>query len=759
MRNLLFVVLSIMVVVLAICSYRASRSKKAIGRSLSMLLLSLIPPIAGNLIIINSTSYLPALIGSYIYFIGMDLIMAMLIKFTIDYCSIKWENKIAISIVYSFFTVDIIQMLLNPVFGHAFKLEQIMVDSLPYFRLIPFAGQTFHRVVVYGEFVAVLIVFLVKLIKAPKIYVERYAIILASMIFSGIWETFYIFSRTPLDTSMIGFGIFGLLVFYFSLYYRPLRLLDRMLAGIASEMHEALYFFDAMSRCIWANGPALKLLGIDNSQLDMVLPKLAESFPLVRNDGDEWQTQQVIGRGSDARFYFLEKHIAIDDNGRKSGSFLSIRDNTDAQRELQNEKYIATHDALTGLFNRSHLYSTVHNIVTSHPEHRYLLVFVDVNDFKIVNDIFGADFGDFALISISKWIQTSMPEAVAYGRLGGDTFGVCIAAADFDADRLSKELMDYTVKQGSIEHHILMHMGVYEIRNPNLDVSVMFDRARLALSTIKDQYQIHVAYYDDDMRKKVLWNQKISSELHTALEQKQIRPFLQPLVNSEGRVVGAEALVRWIHPEEGLLPPISFIPVFEQNGMIVELDKYMWRCACEILAEWKFTHPDLFISVNISPKDFYFMDVEAEFKNIVCEYDIDPSMLRIEITETVMMTDIENRVKILENLKKDGFLVEMDDFGSGYSSLNLLKDMPVDVIKIDMMFLRKSYDNPKARTILRNIITLTDELGIESLTEGVETANQYSILSQMGCKLFQGYYFSKPVPVEEFEKFCDGRTA
>ena len=724
-----------------------------------MLLLSLIPPIVGNLIIINSTTYLPALIGSYIYFIGMDLIMATLIKFTIDYCSIKWENKLTISVVYTFLSVDIIQMLLNPVFGHAFKLEEIVVNGLPYFRLVPFTGQTFHRIVVYGEFLAIIIVFIIKLLRVPRIYMERYGIILASMIFGGLWETFYIFSRTPIDTSMIGFGIFGILVFYFSLYYRPMRLLDRMLAGIASELPEALFFFDAMNRCIWANDPALDLVGLDESRLDMVPGELDSIFPDYIMDGTEWQTQQIIGKGRDARFYYLEKHIAKDDYGRFAGSFLSVRDNTEAQRELEKEKYSAAHDSLTGLFNRAHLYQVIHNIVTSHPERKYSLVFVDVNDFKIVNDIFGSEFGDNALKMISEWIKESMPSAVAYGRLGGDTFGVCIPTDDFDEEKMSRELADFKVKKGNIEHHILIHLGVYDVSNPYLEVSVMFDRARLALSTIKEQYQMHIAHYDDDMRKKVLWNQKISSELLTAIEEKQVKPYLQPLVNADGKVVGAEALVRWIHPVEGILPPISFIPVFEQNGMIVELDKFMWRSACEILSEWKYTHPDMFISVNISPKDFYFMDVETEIRRITSEYDIDPSMLRIEITETIMMTDIENRVRMLENLKRDGFIVEMDDFGSGYSSLNLLKDMPVDVIKIDMMFLRKSNENPKARTILRNIITLTDELGIESLTEGVETDRQYRILSDMGCKLFQGYYFSRPIPLEEFEEFCKNRIA
>jgi diguanylate cyclase (GGDEF)-like protein len=467
----------------------------------------------------------------------------------------------------------------------------------------------------------------------------------------------------------------------------------------------------------------------------------------------------VTGEGADKKYYFFDRHTAVDDNGRVYGSFLSIRDITKSQVELKREKYNATHDKLTGLYNREYLLGAIHDIVTNNRDKTYYVAYLDVSDFKIINDIYGTEFGDYVLKSIADWISYGMSDATVFGRLGGDKFGVCQPVDEFPVDDIEEVLRDFKVRKGSIEHTILLHLGLYEVRDPDIEVSVMFDRARMAQSTIKNQYNIHIAYYDDKMRADVLWSQKISGELQTALTDHQIKPFLQPLVDSDGRVVGAEVLSRWVHPEEGLLSPARFIPVFEQNGMIADLDKYMWRSACEILSDWKTSHPDLFLSVNISPKDFYFMDVANEIRSIVREYDVDPSKLRVEITETVMMSDVEKRINMLLDLQTDGFLIEMDDFGSGYSSLNLLKDMPVDVIKIDMMFLNRSRDNLRAKTILHNIITLTDDLGIESLTEGVETGVQYKVLSEMGCKLFQGYYFSKPVPREEFEAFCNAYSS
>jgi EAL domain-containing protein (putative c-di-GMP-specific phosphodiesterase class I) len=336
--------------------------------------------------------------------------------------------------------------------------------------------------------------------------------------------------------------------------------------------------------------------------------------------------------------------------------------------------------------------------------------------------------------------------------MGGDKFGVLIPKSEFDPYRVERTLSNYVVTDGNIEHSLFIHLGVYEVTKTDTDVSVMFDRAHLALSTIKDDYKTHIAYYDDELREKAKWNQHISTQLQHAISQKQVVPYLQPIVDDSGKVVGAEALARWNHPDRGFLSPASFIPYFEKNGLIVEVDKHMWRSACEILSRWEQIDKEMFISVNISPKDFYFMDVKEEIHNLVEEYGIEPKRLRIEITETVMMNDIDERIKILNELRSEGFIVEMDDFGSGYSSLNQLKDMPLDVLKIDMKFLSKAQDNNKAETILRNILRLSNDLGLFSLTEGVETKDQYKKLNEMGCNLFQGYYFAKPMSVTDYEK-------
>ena len=755
MREVFAIIYILLIVLLGLFGVISKKSSKAIGKAVSYLLFTFIVPIAGNMTLVLSENELVSTIGSYIYFIGMDLMAFSLFDFTLSYCNIPWRNNKKIYFIYTLLTIDIIQYFFNPFFGHAFGMEAITVDGSLYYRLIPYLGQTFHRIAVYFAFATSLGIFIYKTVRVPRIYAEKYYIILFTMVLAGIWQSYYIFSRTPIDRSMIGFAVCGILIFYFSLFYRPFRLLDRMLANIASKMSEAIFFFDASMRCIWANSNGRKLLEVRSDNLEHVNQRLFAMFDDLGIGQDNWSSKQSVGSGKEARYFTIDKHIVTDAKNKKIGYFLSIQDNTEEILTHQQEIYEATHDKLTGLFTKEHLFNRIKNKVSSEKETSYSIAYLDIKDFKMVNDIFGNDIGDRVLKKVANWIRENATEEWIYGRLSGDAFGICYPTGSEKLDLVQRRLSKFVISNGSIDQHILMHMGIYRIIDPSIDVSIMFDRAHLALTTIKNEYNMHIAIYDDNMRNQLLWDQKISTELEGAIENRQIVPYLQPIVDNKGSIIGAEALVRWIHPEEGFLPPFKFIPVFEKNGMIAQVDKYIWRSACKIISSWKGDKANLFISVNISPKDFYFMDVYAEIKALVEEFKIEPSRLRIEITETVMMTEAESRMAILSKFRESGFIVEMDDFGSGYSSLNQLKDMPLDVLKIDMKFLSKAEDNHRAETILRNVLRLSSDLGLFSLTEGVETEDQYKRLNEMGCNLFQGYYFAKPMAVADFEKLCD----
>ena len=709
----------------------------------------------GNLIIILSSNQLISYVGCYIYYIGLDWVVITLLRFTANYCDIPYVGTRWRVIANSIVAIDVVQLLLNPVTHHAFYTTPIMVDGALYFSLVPLLGQMVHRVVAYGIFFVSLGLITYKVFKASRIYMERYLVIQISMIVCGLWESYYIFSGTPVDRSMMGFGFFGLLVFYFALHYRPVRLLDRMLARIVSGMNAGVFFFDTTGKCIYGNDLAREYVDMGDAVdiPDSVVSEIAEKIGGWNGRfNEDWTAMRQVGEGDGSRFLDIRVQQLRDEKGHHIGASMTVRDATDENNRLKNEQYLASHDSLTGILNKRALYDRIREELDAHPDVSYKVVGIDIKDFKIINDIYSKEFGDKVLQTVAKVLTERAPDSSVFGRLTGDKFGLLIPTRDFSNDRMERLLTEASFGKMTANYPIIVHMGVYEVLERDLLVSVMFDRAFMAISSIKSDFKRHVAEYDDAMRDDLVWNQSISTQLDRAIKERQVQPYLQPMVDKQGRVEGAEVLVRWIHPEEGFLSPARFIPVFEKNGMIAQLDAYMWECACEILRNWADRGIDLFLSVNISPKDFYFIDVYGTISGLVAKYGIDPARLRLEITETVMMTDLENRLRIIENLRSDGFLVEMDDFGSGYSSLNMLKDIPVDVLKIDMMFLYKTKDQAKAETILQTIIDLSGQLGIRSITEGVETAEQLDMLVNMGCRMFQGYYFAKPMPVAEFEE-------
>lgn len=759
MREQFGILLVAVIASLGICGLASRRSYKAIAPYVSLLIFSCIPPVTGNFLIIWTGNYNTALMGYYIYFIGMDLLLFANLQFTFNYCYIKKNVAKINTVVTIILLADVAQLVLNRFLGHAFDIEAVPVDGYDYYRLIPHLGQAVHRVIDYTLLLASVIIFIHKIIKSSKIYSERYSVILVSMVGTGLLQTFYIFSRTPVDISMAFYGIFGFLVFMFSLYYRPMRVLDRMLAQLASDMPESLFVLDAFGKCIWANDRAIELAGITDDKFDRATDDLVKLFGEYDLEGSEWKAMHVLDSGDSRSYYEFTKMTITDEKGHETGAFLTIRDVTEEQTAIERERYSATHDSMTGLFTRDHIYSEIDRMTAASEADGYIAIFLDIKNFRLINDIYGDEFGNLVLKSVSKNIREIFPTDSLCAWLSGGNFGLFLKKEVFDPEMAEKDLSEFMVYDGTADRKVLIHFGVYEIAGGESGAAQIFDRAHMALSGISGQYRIHVAYYDENMRNRALRDQQLTARLDEALEERQIRPYLQPIVDADGKIVGAEALARWIHPEEGFLSPDSFIPVFERTGLIVEVDRYMWCCACEILSRWKKEGIDLFLSVNISPKDFYFMDISEELKKLTDEFGIPSSSLRIEITETVMMTDPESKMDIITKLRDLGFLVEMDDFGNGFSSLNLLKDMPVDILKIDMNFLQMSDKNGKARTILQNIINLSDDLGIISLTEGVETDEQHKMLSDMGCRMFQGYYFSRPVPVEQFETdFARGAT-
>ena len=341
-------------------------------------------------------------------------------------------------------------------------------------------------------------------------------------------------------------------------------------------------------------------------------------------------------------------------------------------------------------------------------------------------------------------------------RADADHFVLCVPAEELDMDQIIKDL-DERIQALHISHNILFFAGIYQVDNINLPINQMCDRAGMALRRIKGSYLTRYAYYDAKMRDQMIEELLITGNLEIALLEHQFTIFLQPIFDPhKNTVVSAEALVRWFHPVHGMVSPGKFIPVCERNGFIVRLDRFVWEETCRLQRKrLDAGKPVVPISVNLSRLNFYSLDLPEFLANLLEKYKLEPWMLKLEVTESAYTDNQLQLLDMISTFKGLGFSVLMDDFGSGYSSLNMLKDMPLDTLKVDMAFIRELEKSKRVAVILKFIVALAGELGMSVVVEGVETQAQADYVSSLGEVSIQGYFFSRPLPIPDYEKLLD----
>lgn len=407
-------------------------------------------------------------------------------------------------------------------------------------------------------------------------------------------------------------------------------------------------------------------------------------------------------------------------------------------------------DAATGLLSKEAFFDEAAAYLRHSGARDVSIVCFDVDHFKLFNDLHGLDCGDELLRYLGRALalRFSPDGAQPLARLAADTFALC--ATGIRPERVERILVDISSEcPNGID--AIVRAGVYRIEDPASPVSIMCDRAVIALRTVKGSYFDRVALYDPGMREALVLEREVVAGIESALREDRIELFLQPKCNIRtGKIVGAEALARWRHPERGIVAPGEFIPLIERNGLVRSLDLRVW----EKTAAWirglidEGVQP-VPVSVNVSRADIYLVDVAAELHALVERYGIDPSLIEVEITESAYSERPDRIVAAFDALAERGFTVPMDDFGSGYSSLNMLKDINVDVLKIDMRFLDR--DDRRSKDIMESVIRMARWLDLPVIAEGVETREQVNFLLDVGCSYAQGYYYARPMEAAAFE--------
>ena len=431
-----------------------------------------------------------------------------------------------------------------------------------------------------------------------------------------------------------------------------------------------------------------------------------------------------------------------------------LKETLEEMRRAENTIEILKRDPVTNLLTEKIFYERAQVMLEENPGQAFDIIAVDIERFKIINDAFGTAAGNQLLSDLSVCLlDIRVDEKSLFARIRADLFAVLVPREEGVYGRLEHSLNCF-LKNYPLPMRLTVKIGVYQIEERDIPVERMCDRAFIAAGSIKGMYAEKIVFYNNAMREKMLFEQKILDTMVEALEQGQFQIHLQPKVrvNTE-EVVGAEALVRWEHPEQGLLSPADFLPVFERNGFIYSLDLYVWHKVCSAMQRWRqMGGADIPVAVNVSRMDIYHGDLPSLFTELVKDYGLEPKNLHLEITESAYISDSRQLLLVVEQLRKTGFVVEMDDFGSGYSSLNMLSELPVDVLKLDLKFLRTGTDAGRRHRIMQAVIDLAHTLHLLVIAEGVETKEESLLLEEMGCQYAQGYYYGRPVPENEFEK-------
>lgn len=419
-------------------------------------------------------------------------------------------------------------------------------------------------------------------------------------------------------------------------------------------------------------------------------------------------------------------------------------------------KYRAEHDVLTGILNKSKFFYNTRNMLNIFGTEDFAFIRIDIEKFQLINSFFGMAEGDNLLKYMADYLQNVEKEYryITYGRVEADIFAVCFS---YDNE---KEITDFVKKftnqmeKYPLDFAITPFFGIYLVKNRDLSINEMYDKANLASKNCKGNYIQNYFFDTKEMSEDIIKEQRIINNMKNALKNEEFVLYLQPKYELQrNSIAGAEILVRWITADGRMISPGEFIPVFERNGFILKLDQYVWEKTCQLLAGWRDEGRKIFpVSVNISRVSLYNPKIVGVICGLTEKYNIPPEWLQLELTESAYTENPKAIKEMMEQLQKKGFSILMDDFGSGYSSLNVLKDIAVDVLKIDMKFLDGSGDDGRSENILASVVRMAKWLNMPVIAEGAERKEQVSFLHSIGCEYVQGFYFARPMPVKEYEK-------
>jgi len=556
-------------------------------------------------------------------------------------------------------------------------------------------------------------------------------------------------------------------------------------AATVFESQQAIIVSDAQVNVMQVNQAFVQVTGYLPEEVIGKVPEMLRSKrhsnefytdiknALTRNN--YWQGEIHTNRKNGEDFpCWLTVSAVLDSVGKLTNYVSTFSDMTRYKQAEEKIHNLAFYDPLTGLPNRRLLIDRISlvNASSARSNNHGALMFLDLDNFKVLNDTQGHYIGDHLLMEVGLRLQACVREKDTVARLGGDEFVVMLDDLDADNDQaviqaqaVAEKLLNSlaepyrlvtttAVGQSALEHRCTTSIGITLFRFHQDSVEEMLKRADAAMYQAKGAGRNTIRFFDPAIQKVLLARSEMAGQLHQSLDKHELLLHYQMQVNADGSPIGVELLLRWNHPERGMIPPLDFIPLAEDNGYIVPIGLWILNTACHQLKRWQcmVQLEKLELAVNVSARQFKQSDFVSRVRESLNQTGINPALLKIELTESVILDNVKEAIAKMRELKDLGVSLSMDDFGTGYSSLSYLQRMPLDELKIDQSFVRDMLASNNSENIVKTIIMLANGMNMSMIAEGVETQEQFEFLKSKGCSGFQGYLFSKPLPLQVFEK-------
>ncbi len=696
------------------------------------------------------------------FYTSVDWLLFFFIAFLNKYCHYKLFNFTSKWVLVGVCGIDSINILTNSIFGHCYKMITMEYAGREFFISEALLGFRIHLVWSYILVAVVAAILISKTVYVQKFYKSKYLGILACLMVVVVANAIYLIWPGPIDYSILGFVLASVIVYFVAMVASPKAILNNTLMLTYDQMKQAMMVIDDRGQVIYLNKLMKDFLRAYlkiepkyemRAQFETIFAQWCkDNFRNPYSDFDYDMSTKLEGEEGPVTYYSFKYRRLVDEKKRLICSYITIIDNTVEILKIQEQHHIATHDPLTGIYNRDRFYEQCQNILRLHRDEKYVLVLSNIYNFKQVNEVYGREKADRMLVSIGRAMSKACRKGDVYGRLENDKFAYMLPKENY------RELTFITLPaqvvkiDGEVSYPFPCYIGVYEIEDHDMPIREICEKALLAEESIKGNYTKRLAYYEENLKSLDKIRIELADELTPAIVNGQLKLYLMPEYNREGKMIGAEALVRWDHPNKGMLLPEQFVEAFERTERICEIDQAMWEQAFLTLARWKIMgRTDLYISINVSTKNFFFTDVYTRLIQLAKKYDVSPENVVLEITERTILTDRPKQGKLIDRLRRAGFKVVLDHFLNEGALMRFEEYIKVDGIKLDFGQLQKTKDVENTKNMLFTLGKMAASVNMPIYAQYIEDRGLEAQLKAIGCEVFQGSLYADAIVAEDIE--------